>query len=973
MKRTAVVTIASTNYFAQVQILMDSLAKTNPTWDRYFGVADEIDDELIKACRNRCEIIQMTELDIPDLDDMKFRYDIMELNTAIKPFVLLHLMKTYDRVIYMDPDICVYKELSAVNKAFDDGYEFVVTPHFTDYWEEDNKYPNEPDILMAGTYNFGFFAAANCEAAKQVISWWAKKLETLCVNKQAEGIFVDQKWMDLLPARHDKVYILRNHGYNIAYWNLSHRKVTYEDGEYYFNGDPLVFFHFSGYNPNDLDCLSKYQNRFSMDDMGAAKKLFYNYASEALDNGYTNWRKKVYAYNKFSDGRLVTDLFRRIYRDNQAIQERIGTRNPFDCADVFYDQKEWMSPFIINHVFGSNGHMEVYLLNTTREHWLEWFENACEKTYKLDREWVDYLVAFLRVHLSQFNGEQIIPDFEAIKPHIELRNGVNVIGYIRSEHGLGEACRLTAEALSTTSLEWSAYDWEVNNSSRQTDSTWDDKIRNNIMYNISIFNINADQMLVAKEGLPEEAWNGYRIGIWYWELSEFPDQWCKAFDLVDEIWAPTKFIQENLMKKATCPVIYMPPGLRREEPKPEYDRAYFGLPENTFLYLNFYDAYSFTNRKNPYAAIKAFQMAFKPDDMAVGLVLKVNNASAGSENIKTLEKAIAGYNNIYIIAKTITRDEVNALINICDVGVSLHRSEGLGLLCEESMYFGKPVIATNWSGNTDFMTDDSACLVSYSMIPVREYYCTNDMEQKWADPDVHHASEYMVRLFQDKDYYEKIARNAKEHIRTHFSPEVCGGRMKERIREIQMDTDKVTRYMLEKEAEAVESETVIVESQQISLEAETYATINEGWDIPYYHNLSSQASFAGLRVFVKRLVRKLCRGVMEPITIAQTRWNAAVVKAVNDLTEKSRIGVNDLRMLKDENEILKKEVVSLKRQLVAQRGEMAIMTERWEKETDKRIKVLENQLLEQREIFTLLVNNREPETKYHCPNSGKGI
>ena len=134
MKKTAVVTIASANYFAQVQILIDSLAKTNPSWDRYFGVVDDVDDELIKACEGRCNIIEMTEIDIPNVNDMKFRYDIMELNTAIKPFVLLYLLKSYDRVVYMDPDICVYKELMAVNKAFDEGYEFVtVAELFEEY------------------------------------------------------------------------------------------------------------------------------------------------------------------------------------------------------------------------------------------------------------------------------------------------------------------------------------------------------------------------------------------------------------------------------------------------------------------------------------------------------------------------------------------------------------------------------------------------------------------------------------------------------------------------------------------------------------------------------------------------------------------------------------------------------------------------------------------------------------------------
>ena len=385
-----------------------------------------------------------------------------------------------------------------------------------------------------------------------------------------------------------------------------------------------------------------------------------------------------------------------------------------------------------------------------------------------------------------------------------MKDGVNLIGYIKSEHGLGEACRLTADALSETDLDWAAYDWEINNPSRQTDSTWDKYIQKNIGYNISIFNINADQLQVAREQLPQEAWLGYRIGIWYWELTEFPKQWMNAFKLVDEIWAPTKFIQDNLKKVSSVPVLYMPPGIRREAIDEKYNREYFNLPKEHFLFLNFFDAYSYTSRKNPFAAINAFKKAFSPDDNSVGLVLKVNNASMTDDSISELRKAIEEYSNIFIIAKTMSRGEVNGLIGCCDASVSLHRSEGLGLLCEESMYYGKPVIATNWSGNTDFMTEESACLVDYTLIPIGEYYGTNDPNQKWAEADICQASRYMVKLKSDKEFYNKIAINAKNHIHTNFSSEVCGARMEKRLKEILQEKDKWEKRSLIEELGAVE-------------------------------------------------------------------------------------------------------------------------------------------------------------------------
>ena len=114
---TAVVTIASENYFAQVNTLLKSLQITNPDWDRYFALADEPDQDLHEALKEtKTTLITPDVLDIPDLNDMKFRYDVMEFNTAIKPFVLLKLLKEYKRVVYLDPDICVYAKMDEKRK-----------------------------------------------------------------------------------------------------------------------------------------------------------------------------------------------------------------------------------------------------------------------------------------------------------------------------------------------------------------------------------------------------------------------------------------------------------------------------------------------------------------------------------------------------------------------------------------------------------------------------------------------------------------------------------------------------------------------------------------------------------------------------------------------------------------------------------------------------------------------------------------
>lgn len=713
--KTAIFTIGSKNYFAYVRTLLQSLEASNPHMDRFAVVVDELDKEFTSLPRN-FDLLELNKIDLPYPDQMKFRYNIMELNTAVKPFAILKLFETYDRVIYMDPDIFVYKKLQPVEDALDHGYNFVLTPHFNGLFEEDGMHPDEPDIMRAGIYNLGFIALNKCADTIEMVSWWANKLEKTCINEQSKGIFVDQKWIDLVPGFYKNVRILHHSGLNVAYWNLSHRTITKDGNEFNVNGDPLIFFHFSGLNPNNINTVSKHQNRFTLQDLGDGAELFVNYANIVLSNDFDMWKKFKYSYSTYTDGRPVLDEHRICYRQSNCLQDYCG-KNPFEYADIFYGDTK-------------------------------------------------------------------------IKP---LTGGINLIGYIRSEHGLGEAARLTANCLEASGIDWIAYDFETGNPSRKSDQRYQDKIKQFIKYDISIININADQFPLLRNNTSSDLWHTYRIGIWYWELPEFPDKWVKAFADVDEIWAPTQFIADCLKKVSTpppCPIYYMPPGIYYNLPDlTTYTRAYFGLPENAFLFLNMFDIYSFSGRKNPEAVVAAFKEAFLPDDTSVGLVLKINNSGYGDSVKEKLTDLIGEYKNIYILAKTLPRAAVNGLINICDAAVSLHRSEGLGLLCEEAMYYGKPVIATGWSGNMDFMTSENSCLVNYELIHVGSDIGPYEAWQIWADPSISDAAAYMKRLVSEPDYYKKIASAAKETIHTHFSPECCGQKMKDRLNQIRSMLD----------------------------------------------------------------------------------------------------------------------------------------------------------------------------------------
>ncbi len=358
--------------------------------------------------------------------------------------------------------------------------------------------------------------------------------------------------------------------------------------------------------------------------------------------------------------------------------------------------------------------------------------------------------------------------------------GVNLIGYITSEHGVGEACRHVADALEASGMPWTAYDWEISNVSRKADMRWRDRCGDGFPYGVSLFHVNADQMPVVRQLLGADAWSGYRIGIWYWELEDFPDEWLGSFKLVDEIWAPTRFIADSLSMKAPCPVIYMPPPLTLDDPG-ECSRDRFGLPDDRFLFLTMYDTQSVQSRKNPMAVIEAFKAAFRRNEPGVGLVVKINNARMTADEVERLEEIRREHENIYLLKETMDRVDVNRLLKVCDVTCSLHRSEGLGLVCQEAMFLGKPVIATNWSGNVDFMGNDCACMVDYRLIPLGRDLGYYKAYQRWAEADTECAARYMKRLFENAEWRNRIAANAKKMIRENYSPEICGGRMRKRL------------------------------------------------------------------------------------------------------------------------------------------------------------------------------------------------
>lgn len=361
-------------------------------------------------------------------------------------------------------------------------------------------------------------------------------------------------------------------------------------------------------------------------------------------------------------------------------------------------------------------------------------------------------------------------------------HGVNLIGNICAESGLGQSCRLVASALDKTGFPLSIYKYEQLGAEGQGDHSWGNRLSKELPYDVNLIHINPHELGLAFIQQDASVWNyRYNIGYWLWELEEFPDEWIPCFQCLDEIWAPSEFICNAIRKKTTLPVRCMPYYVDVHIGT-IYDRKHFGIPEDKFLYLMMYDQSSCMERKNPIGVLNAFKMAFEKENENVGLVIKINNPTP--ESRKQIRSVLDGYTNVYLIEETLSRDEVNSLTKCVDVVVSLHRAEGFGLVLAEAMLLGTPTVATNWSSNTEFMNENVACMVDYELITIEKDMPPFKAGNRWADANLDQAAGYMKKLYEDKEYYEMIWKNAKEYAEEKLGMDQAAGRMRERLKEI---------------------------------------------------------------------------------------------------------------------------------------------------------------------------------------------
>jgi lipopolysaccharide biosynthesis glycosyltransferase len=333
-------TIVTQNYLAYAFVLGESVLRYHA--DSIFSIflVDDLDRRWKSAIESReFRAIYPEEIPLADYRKFVFQYNVTEASTGIKPSVIQMLFdRGAETVIYLDPDILCFRRFDEVLAALDCN-SIVLTPHICSP-ASDDYYPGERGLMNSGVFNLGFLALRKSETSLRFLSWWAEHLRRDCVQEPEAGLFVDQKWIDLVPTCFDHVYIIRSRAYNIAYWNLHERILEERSGVLYEarSGDRVAFIHFSGVTTGDLNCITKYaqrnpigrlayKKRHTLDGRPDLIRPFRLYERLLVSANIESFSKIPYAYTTYDNGEPISQLERSLYLGSDAWRESIA--DPF--------------------------------------------------------------------------------------------------------------------------------------------------------------------------------------------------------------------------------------------------------------------------------------------------------------------------------------------------------------------------------------------------------------------------------------------------------------------------------------------------------------------------------------------------------------------------------------------------------------------------------------------------------------------
>jgi glycosyltransferase involved in cell wall biosynthesis len=383
-----------------------------------------------------------------------------------------------------------------------------------------------------------------------------------------------------------------------------------------------------------------------------------------------------------------------------------------------------------------------------------------------------------------------------VAPDVALNSPDRAIVVYRDHQtiaGLSKAGLQTKDALRGAGIEVIDLDFRFGRDRMAEEALHNFPRRRSARTSLHVLNLNPeyipDCLMCHLSSLDESA---YRIGQFYWELSDTSAIHDCGLSLVDEIWVATEYLREVYRKRVSVPVYVMGQAIECPAPDGRFNRAAFGLSQNAYTFLFTFDAGSVVERKNPLAIVQAFRKAFPAGTEGVALIVKTRNLAAmqtdrDREHWRRLVETAAHDNRIRILENTMTAAELTGLLAACDCYVSLHRSEGFGYGPADALSLGKPVIATAYSGVTDFCTSATSLRVDYTLerVPAGAYpYMDADREYHWACPDIDVAAKHMRTLAQNPQRGVQLGKAGRQLIREQYSMPALQRRYLKRLAEL---------------------------------------------------------------------------------------------------------------------------------------------------------------------------------------------
>jgi glycosyltransferase involved in cell wall biosynthesis len=765
-----IATIIARRELARARTLAVSVSRYDPATPCTTLVLDAVPEDI--ATSEPFELLCPADLAIDGFPQLAARLELDELREALKPLLLRHMLacSPSDSVLYVDADSYVCGSLEEIER--------LAGEHGVLLWARtraplpaDGRRPNEADLCGWSLHDPGVLALGGGHDHSALLDWWMGR--ALKGARPEAGAAPIERLATLVPSCLE----VHDPGLGMSFWNLPGRTIEESGDEVLIDGARLRLLRLVGFDPERPGVLSNLQDRIHLSDSPPLERLLDLYAQELFANGERMARDVPYAWDTLPDGTSLDRRLRDIYA--RALEEAGLRRSPFTSwgMEEFY---AWLAePAPSGGVFGIN--RLCWLVREAQPELREAYPD-------LDgAEDASGLIGWLNAYGTQPGTlpATLVPPLTSTQ-EIEVRRhsalalpwGVNVAGYFESELGVGEAARLVVAALDTADVALLPVHGSSVPSSRQG-HPFTSLDADGARFPVNLVCVNADGLPTFSEEVGKSFFAGrHTIGMWWWEVSRIPIEWRSMFEIVDELWVGSEHVAKALSIDSPVPVytVTLPVPCPRIE---ALGRERLGLPEG-FAFLFMFDYHSVFERKNPLAVIEAFGRSFAPGSGAT-LVLKCVNSASDPTSHARLLAAADGHRDVRVLDGYLSPTENDALIAACDCYVSLHRSEGFGLTSAEAMALGKPVIATAYSGNLDYMTPKNSYLVDYELRDIGAGNAPYPAGGHWAQPDLEQAAVLMREVFEDQVAARAIGERAAADLARTHSLAASGLSMKSRL------------------------------------------------------------------------------------------------------------------------------------------------------------------------------------------------